>query len=128
LRLRAAMPTPAAKEEAWRLATEDESLPNAEQSAIIAGFQQPEQRELLRPFVDRYFDVVGPAWERRTSEMAQQIAVGLYPSQIVEPAVVETTDTYLRTANPVPALRRLLAENRDQLVRSLRAQERDRNT
>jgi aminopeptidase N len=126
-RLRAAIPTAAAKAEAWRLATEDESLPNAEQSAIIAGFQQPEHRELLRPYVSRYFDVIGPAWENRTPEMAQQIAVGLYPHQIVEQSVVDATDQYLRTRQPLPGLRRLITENRDQTVRALRTQTFDRD-
>ena len=37
-----------AKAEAWRLAVEDESMPNAVQSAVIGGFAQPEQLELLR--------------------------------------------------------------------------------
>jgi aminopeptidase N len=121
-RLRAAMPSAEAKEQAWQLATEDESLPNAEQSAIIAGFQQPEHRELLHPYVSRYFDVVAPIWERRTHEMAEQVAVGLYPHQLVDPAVIEATDDYLRTQQPVPALRRLIVENRDTMARALRTQ------
>jgi aminopeptidase N len=125
-RLRAAMPTAEAKEEAWQLATEDDSLPNAEQSAIIAGFQQPEHRDLLRPYISRYFDVVGPIWERRTHEMAEQVAVGLYPHQLVDPAVVEATDDYLRNEAPVPALRRLIVENRDTMARALRTQAFDR--
>jgi aminopeptidase N len=125
LRLRAARPTREAKEEAWQLAVFDEDLPNAEQSAVIAGFQQPEQRELLEPFRDRYFEVVADAWERRTSEMAQQIAVGLYPVHLVDRTTVEQTDRYLREAQPVPALRRLITENRDSTERALRAQARD---
>jgi aminopeptidase N len=125
-RLRAAMPSAEAKEEAWRLATEDESLPNAEQSAVIAGFQQPEHRDLLRPYVARYFEAVGPIWERRTHEMAEQVAVGLFPHQLVEQAVVDVTDDYLRNAQPAPALRRLIAENRDQMARALRTQAHDR--
>jgi aminopeptidase N len=126
-RLRAARPTAEAKEQAWLLATEDESLPNAEQSAIIAGFQQPEHRDLLRPYVERYFEVVGPLWERRTHEMAEQVAVGLYPHQLVDPAVIEATDNYLRTQQPAPALRRLIVENRDTMARALRTQAFDRS-
>jgi aminopeptidase N len=126
-RLRAAMPSTDAKADAWRLATEDESLPNAEQSAIIAGFQQPEHRDLLRPYVARYFEVVGPLWERRTHEMAEQVAVGLYPHQIVDASVIETTDDYLRTQQPAPALRRLIVENRDTMARALRTQAYDRS-
>jgi len=119
-RLRAARPTAEAKEEAWALATGEEALPNAEQSAVIAGFQQPEQRDLLRPYVTRYFEVIGPLWDRRTHEMAEQVVVGLFPHQLVEQSVVDTTDEYLRTQQPPPALRRLVVENRDMMARALR--------
>jgi aminopeptidase N len=128
LRLRAARPTAEAKEEAWQLAVFDVDLPNAEQAAVVAGFQQSEHRALLAPYRDRYFDVVAQAWEQRTSEMAQQIAVGLYPVHLVEQQTVDRTDDYLRTAQPPPALRRLVAENRDAVARSLRAQARDRRS
>ena len=126
-RLRAARPSAEAKEEAWTLATGDEALPNAEQSALIAGFQQPEQRDLLRPYVARYFEVIGPLWDRRTHEMAEQVAVGLFPHQLVEQSVVDITDEYLRTQQPPPALRRLVVENRDMMARALRAQAFDRS-
>jgi aminopeptidase N len=122
LRLAASRPTAAAKAEAWRLAVDDESVPNAEQAAVISGFQQPEHRELLLPYRDRYFEVVAAAWERRTSEMAQQIAIGLFPVQLVSQDTVDVTDRYLRTAAPTPALRRLVEESRDGIARSLRAQ------
>ncbi len=122
---RAARPTPEAKEEAWRLAVEDESLPNAVQSAVINGFTQPEQTELLRPYVDRYFAVVDDVWQRRTAEMAQNVVVGLYPALLVEQEVVDRTDAFLAGESP-PALRRLLLEGRDGVVRALRAREQDR--
>jgi aminopeptidase N len=125
--LRAARPTAEAKEEAWRLAVEDESLPNAEQAAVIGGFQQQEHRGLIAPYSERYFEVVADAWQARTSEMAQQIVIGLYPALSVSQQTIDRTDSYLRTAQPVPSLRRLLTENRDNLARALRAQHRDQH-
>jgi len=89
------------------------------------GFQQPEHRALLKPFEDRYFECVAAAWDKRTSEMAQQIAVGLFPV-FGDESTVERTDHYLREAQPVPALRRLITEGRDNLARTLRGQARDR--
>ncbi|HET7531280.1 MAG TPA: aminopeptidase N [Mycobacteriales bacterium] len=127
LALRAARPTAEAKAEAWQLAVEDDTLPNAEQAAIIGGFQQQEHRELIAPYAERYFEVVADAWQQRTSEMAQQIAIGLYPSLCVSQATIDRTDTYLRTAQPVPSLRRLITENRDNVARALRAQHRDQH-
>ena len=128
LTLRASRPTAEAKQEAWDLAVHDDSLPNAEQDAVIAGFQQPEHRELLAAFVERYFESVIDAWESRTSEMAQQIAIGLYPMYCDNQATVERTDRFLREAKPPPPLRRLVTENRDNLARHLRAQARDQQS
>src|SRR5206468_7589724 len=92
--MRAARPTAEAKEEAWRLAVEDDTLPNAEQAAVIGGFQQQEHRALIAPFTERYFEVVADAWQQRTSEMAQQIAIGLYPALCVSQETIDRTDTY----------------------------------
>ena len=125
LALRAARPTADAKAEAWQSAVDDETLPNAEQAAIIGGFQQLEHRELLKPYVERYFGCIAAAWENRTSEMAQQIAIGLYPVTLVEQSTLDRTDQFLRTTQPVPPLRRLVTESRDNLARALRAQQRD---
>jgi aminopeptidase N len=118
---RAGRPTPEAKQRAWQLAVERDDLPNAVQSAVIGGFAQPEQQDLLRSFVEPYFDVVGEVWRTRTGEMAQNVAVGLYPGHVVDQSVVDRTDTYLQEADPPPALRRLLLEGRDGIVRALRA-------
>jgi aminopeptidase N len=122
---RAARPTPEAKAEAWRLAVEDESLPNAVQGAIISGFWNAEQTGLLEGYVEKYFAVVGDVWRDRTAEMAQQIVIGLYPTLLVSPKVVERTDHYLQDPDVPPSLRRLLLESRDGVVRALRARERD---
>ena len=122
--LRASRPVVEAKEEAFQLAVHDDSLPNAEQASVIMGFQQPEQRALLVPFEKRYFDCIAQAWSERTSEMAQQIAIGLFPV-FGDQSTIERTDTWLREAQPVPALRRLVTEGRDNLASTLRAQARD---
>jgi aminopeptidase N len=122
---RAARPTAEAKAEAWRLAVEDESLPNAVQAAVIGGFWHSEQLALLEPYVDRYFEAIGDVWRNRTTEMAQNVVIGLYPSLLVQPRVVERTDRYLQEQDVPSALRRLLLESRDGVVRALRARARD---
>jgi aminopeptidase N len=122
---RAARPTPEAKAEAWQLAVEDPSVPNAVQAALIGGFNQVEDLALLEPWVDRYFAALPEVWATRTAEMAQSIVNGLYPTLLVSPSVVERTDAYLQAEDPQPALRRLLLEGRDGVVRALRARARD---
>jgi aminopeptidase N len=121
----AARPTAAAKAEAWRRAVEDESLPNAVQAAIIGGFWNAEQTQLCEDYVEKYFDVIGDIWRNRTAEMAQQIVIGLYPTLLVSPRVVERTDVYLQDTDVPPSLRRLLLESRDGVLRALRARARD---
>jgi aminopeptidase N len=122
---RAARPLPEAKAQAWHDLVESDELPNAMVAAVIAGFGQPEHAELIAPYVDRYFDAVERIWEERTAEIAQNLVVGLYPTVLVSPAVVERTDQYLAEHDLPPAARRLLLEGRDGVVRALRARARD---
>jgi aminopeptidase N len=122
---RAARPTAEAKAEAWASVVESDDLPNAVQAAVIGGFQNAEQVALTEPYVEPYFARVGELWATRTVEMAQNLVVGLYPTLLVSPAVVERTDAYLAQGDVAPALERLLLEGRDGVVRALRARARD---
>ncbi|WP_037675536.1 aminopeptidase N [Streptomyces griseus] len=122
---RAARPTPEAKAEAWASVVESDKLPNALQEAVIGGFVQTDQRELLAPYADTYFEVVKGIWESRSHEMAQQIAVGLYPAVQVSEETLLKTDTWLASAEPSAALRRLISENRAGVERALKAQAAD---
>ncbi|MCF2435682.1 ERAP1-like C-terminal domain-containing protein [Streptomyces thinghirensis] len=63
---RAARPTESAKAEAWESVVESDKLPNAVQEAVIAGFVQTDQRELLAPYTERYFEALKGAWESRS--------------------------------------------------------------
>jgi aminopeptidase N len=125
LTLRAARPTAEAKAEAWRIVVERDELPNADQGAVLGGFSDYGQRELLAPYAVKYFDAIADIYRTRSSEMAQDIITGLYPYFATTQATVDRTDDYLRTEQPGPALRRMLQEARDGLARALRAQQRD---
>ncbi|MEV6024392.1 aminopeptidase N [Streptomyces sp. NPDC052036] len=122
---RAARPTAEAKAEAWASVVESDKLPNAVQEAVIGGFVQTDQRELLAPYTDRYFEVVRDIWDSRSHEMAQQIVVGLYPTVQVSEETLAKTDAWLAAAEPPPALRRLSMESRAGVERALRAQAAD---
>ncbi|HEY5836285.1 aminopeptidase N [Streptomyces sp.] len=122
---RAARPDAEAKAAVWASVVEDDKLPNAVQEAVIGGFVQTDQRELLAGYTERYFAEVKRVWETRSHEMAQQIVVGLYPSLHVSQATLDATDAWLAEAEPVPALRRLVTESRAGVERALRAQEVD---
>ncbi|MFJ3928765.1 MULTISPECIES: aminopeptidase N [unclassified Streptomyces] len=122
---RAARPTAEAKEAAWADVVEGDKLPNAVQEAVIAGFVQTDQRELLAPYAQRYFATVKGVWDSRSHEMAQQVAVGLYPSLLVSAETLTATDAWLASAEPNAALRRLMSESRAGVERALRAQAAD---
>ncbi|MEU3753050.1 aminopeptidase N [Streptomyces olivoreticuli] len=122
---RAARPTAEAKAETWASVVESDKLPNAVQEAVIGGFVQPDQRELLAPYSEKYFSVVKGIWESRSHEIAQQIAVGLYPALLVSQATLDATDAWLAAAEPNAALRRLVTESRAGVERALKAQAAD---
>ncbi|MFK4064695.1 aminopeptidase N [Streptomyces sp. NPDC029674] len=122
---RAALPTPEAKAAAWASVVESDSLPNAIQEAVIGGFVQTDQRELLAPYAEKFFASVKGAWESRSHEMAQQIATGLYPSLQISQETLDATDAWLASAEPSAALRRLITESRAGVERALRARAAD---
>ncbi|MFI0962158.1 aminopeptidase N [Streptomyces sp. NPDC021080] len=122
---RAARPTEEAKAEAWASVVESDKLPNAVQEAVIGGFVQADQRELLAPYTDKYFSVVKEIWDTRSHEIAQQIATGLYPGVHIAEETLAKTDAWLASAEPNAALRRLVSESRSGVERALKAQAAD---
>ena len=121
----AARPQAAVKESAWQQVVEDDTLANITARAIIGGFVQPGQGELLAPFRDRFFGAISGVWERRSSEVAQTVVVGLYPSWDISAEALEAADRFLADPEVPPALRRLVLEGRAGVERSLRAREFD---
>ena len=121
----AARPQAAVKEQAWTQVTEDDTLPNIVGRSIIAGFFEPGQAELLKPFGARYFAAIRGIWERRSSEVAQTVVVGLYPSWDISNDGIAAADEFLADSGLPPALRRLVLEGRAGIERSLRARQFD---
>ncbi len=120
----AARPQATAKAEAWAAVVEGDELPNAIQTAVIGGFANIEHLDLLRPYVDAYFDSLTRVWEERTNETAQTIVIGLFPTLLAEQATVDRSDAWLvEHRDAAPALRRLVGESRDGVARAIRAQQ-----
>ncbi len=120
-RTRALLPTPAAKERAWQRAMRDDELPNAISEAIIGGFTHPAQKQLLAPYLERYFAEIADVWDRRTSERAQSCVVGLFPTWVIEQRCVDAASAWLEAGERPPALRRLVSEGQAGVVRALAA-------
>nr|WP_239536664.1 aminopeptidase N [Arthrobacter roseus] len=126
----AARPRPDVKERAWAEAVQGSSLSNEHLSATIEGFMEG-SHELLDPFLDDYFACLEQAWSAMSIELASRVVRGLYPGvqnamageNPAKHPVIIRTDTWLSTNADAPrALRRIILEQRDQLLRSLRAQ------
>jgi aminopeptidase N len=122
---RAAIPTAEAKREAWRALVSGE-LTIAMFRATLAGFVDLDHPELMEPYRAEYFDAVGGAWRDWSSAMAQDFVSGAYLVGALSPETVAATDEYIARAEPPAALRRLLIEGRDDVLRALRCQARDR--
>jgi aminopeptidase N len=122
----AARPTEQAKADAWAQTVESDELPNALQRATAEGFQQPEQRELIRPYVGPYLEAVPRLWAERTTETARSIIVRMFPRLLADDDIADTIRSWLERADVAPAPRRLVVEGLADMERALRAQARDR--
>lgn len=117
----AARPQKEVKEAAWQQVIEDDTLPNITTRAIVGGIVAPGQTALLTPFRDLYFAAINGVWERRSSEVAQTVVIGLYPSWDVSQGGVEAAEAFLADPDLPPALRRLVLEGRAGVERALKA-------
>ena len=122
---RAAIPTTEAKRETWQTLIAGE-LTIAMFRAALGGFVDLDHPELMEPYRDDYFEVVGDIWRTWSSAMAQDFVSTAYLVGALSAETVAATDDYIDRAEPPAALRRLLIEGRDDVLRALRCQARDR--
>lgn len=122
---KAARPQLEVKENAFTTVVEDDTLANATARAIIGGIGAPGQGELLKPFAARYFEAIPGVWERRSSEVAQSVVIGLYPYWDISEEAIEAADSFLADPDVPPSLRRLVLEGQAAAKRSLRARKFD---
>jgi len=124
---RAAIPTPVAKQAAWDSMLSGE-LTLAMFRAVLTGFADPDQPELVNPYREKYFTVIGDVWRDWSSATAQDFVSRAYTVGAISEETVRQTDEYIAAADPPAALRRLLTEGRDDVLRALRCQARDRQS
>ncbi|MBB5934921.1 aminopeptidase N [Streptomyces zagrosensis] len=118
-----ARPSAEVKAEAWTSIVDRDELSNALVEATIAGLNQPHQRELLAPFAPTYLQALERVWQERSIEIALTIVNGLFPILQGDQATLDSVEEWLtKHADAAPALRRLVAEGRDDLARALHAQ------
>jgi len=128
---RAALPTPEAKAEAWRLAVEEDGQPNAVIEALASGWNRAVDQSLLADYVPRYFDMLLPVWNTRSAAIRERIIgkeypLAFYPLGLASPELVATTEEWLAANPQAPqALRRLVTEKLDATRTAVLAQQCD---
>ena len=87
----------------------------------MAGFASAETPpEVLAPYRARYFEEILGLWEDRPPAEARTLARGLFPG--VDPLTVTAADHLLARPELPEGLRRIVAENRAEVVLALACQ------
>ena len=124
---KAAMPSLEAKKKAWDQVINNVNLTNSELHSILAGISYMDHEEVLKNFVDKYFDSVSNLWNARTHEIGQSLVTGLFPSTNINQEVVKKCDEFLDNNKELAVgARRIIVEQRDSLARALKAQNSDK--
>ncbi|MFG2719504.1 aminopeptidase N [Streptomyces sp. NPDC048416] len=119
-RCRAALPTPAAKEAAWNAMFHGDTLSNYLFTATAQGFWQPEQADILQPYIARFYEDAVPFAIRRGPAMAKAAGQYAFPVPAVDEETLRLGEACLTHKDLTPALRRCLADQVDDLRRALR--------
>ncbi|MFF0781626.1 aminopeptidase N [Streptomyces sp. NPDC003720] len=120
---RAALPDPEAKRAAWDAMFASDDLSNYLFTATARGFWQPEQADLVRAYVPRYYQDVVPLAARRGPAIAAAAGRWAFPYHAVDAENLALGEACLREAEPVAALRRKLVDELDDLARALRVRD-----
>ncbi|MEU3922623.1 aminopeptidase N [Streptomyces sp. NPDC029004] len=118
-RCRAALPTAEAKTAAWQRLFTDDSLSNYLFSATAQGFWQPEQADLVREYVARYYPDSVTLAARRGPAIAEAAGRYAFPVHAVDEESLTLGEECLRDTDMIPALRRKLVDQLDDLRRAL---------
>ncbi len=119
-RCRAALPDADAKRAAWQAMFASDDLSNYLFTATAQGFWQPEQADLVQDYVPRFYEDSVTVAARRGPAIARAAGHWGFPAHAVDTDHLRLGQACLRDADPVPALRRTLVDQLDDLARALR--------
>ncbi|MGV9343805.1 aminopeptidase N [Streptomyces spiralis] len=119
-RCRAALPDADAKRAAWQAMFASDDLSNYLFTATAQGFWQPEQADLVQDYVPRFYEDAVTVAARRGPAIARAAGHWGFPAHAVDTDHLRLGQACLRDADPVPALRRTLVDQLDDLARALR--------
>ena len=110
LGVRAALPTAAAKDWAWRTLHDDTSLSNYGALAVAGSFWAASDPDLVRPYVPRVGDLVVQLSRRMGDDALERVAALLHPGALVEEASLEASTAVLARDDLTPGVRRSLVD------------------
>ncbi|MGA5215825.1 aminopeptidase N [Streptomyces cinereoruber] len=122
-RCRAALPTPEAKAAAWSALFDSDDLSNYLFTATAQGFWQPEQADLVREYVPRFYEAAVALGDRRGPAMAEAAGRYAFPAYAVDADSLALGERHLADTPMIPALRRKLVDQLDDLRRALKVRE-----
>ncbi|MFJ5226005.1 aminopeptidase N [Streptomyces sp. NPDC088400] len=119
-RCRAALPDPDAKARAWASMFDSDDLSNYLFSATARGFWHPEQADLVREYVPRYYPEAVALADRRGPAIADAAGRYAFPAYAIDAESLRLGQECLDRTDMIPALRRKLADQLDDAHRALR--------
>ena len=122
---RAVRPDAAAKAWARGLLRDDADLSHTLARQLWAGFTQLDQEDLAAQYLVEFPGDLDHVWATRTLDFAIEFAAGMFPHGAVDAGLLATTDGILARADLPKPLRRVILEQRDTVVRTIRARELD---
>ncbi|MEU3659022.1 aminopeptidase N [Streptomyces sp. NPDC032940] len=122
-RCRAALPDAEAKSRAWEAMFTTDDLSNYLFTATARGFWQPEQADLVAGYVPRYYAEAVAVAARRGPAIAEAAGRWAFPVHAVDAGTLRLGQECLTDADPIPALRRKLVDQLDDLARALRVRD-----
>ncbi len=123
LRVETAAPDAAVKGRAWERFLGEGYGSLHLTAAAMSGFHWPQQRQLLAPYVERFFEVLPAVARERDREFTQAFFGQLFPHHVIEPALLERSRAALAAVDGEPLLSRLLRETNDDLQRAIRCRD-----
>lgn len=119
-RCRAALPNAETKAAAWSRLFDSDDLSNYLFTATAQGFWQPEQADLVREYVPRFYPAATALGARRGPAMAEAAGRYAFPTYAIDEESLSLGDHHLTDEALTPALHRKLVDQLDDLRRALR--------
>jgi aminopeptidase N len=113
-------PDPATKADHWERILNQQYDSFKLLESAMAGFNWNVQRDLLEPYVGRFFETVTQVAETKPNEYTQSFVGALFPAYRVEQPILERSERLLsEIPDRLTVLVRLLKERNDDLARAI---------